>query len=73
MTGCKLIRADNSSESKKGSVDIYYKKFLTFSLVEDQNLNEFVIYEVCIKNKRGYVVLIYTSSSPTQDEFDIFR
>ena len=52
MKGYKLIRVDNLSDSKKGSVGIYYKKFLAVRPVEIKNLNEFVIFEVSIKNKR---------------------
>ena len=72
MKGCKLIRADNPNDSKNGGVGIYYKEFLTVFPVEVKNLNECVIFEVFIKNKRGYVVLLYRSPSQTQDEFDIF-
>ena len=68
----KLIRADNPSNSKKYGVDIYYKDFLAVHSVEVKNLNECVIFQVSIKNKRGYVVSLYRSPSQTQDEFDIF-
>ena len=37
-----------------------------------KSLNECVIFEVSIKNKRGYVVSLYRSPSQTQDEFDNF-
>ena len=72
MKGYKLTRADNASDSKKGGVGIYYKEFLAARPVEVNNVNECVIFEVSIKNKRGYVVSLYRSPSQTQDEFDIF-
>ena len=72
MKGYKWIRADNPSDSKKGSVCICYKEFLTVCPVKVKNLNECLIFEVSIKNKRGYVVSLYTWPSQTQDEFDIF-
>ena len=72
MKGYKLIRADNPSDSKKGDVGIYYKEFLAVCRVEVKNLNECLIFEVSIKNKRGCVVSLYRSPSRTQDEFDIF-
>ena len=72
MKGYKLIRADNPSDSKKGGVGIYYKEFLAVRPVEVKNLNESVIFEVSIKNKRGYLVSLYISPSQIQDEFDIF-
>ena len=72
MKEYKLIRADNPSGSKKGGVAIYYKEFLAVRPVEVKSLNECVIFEVSIKNKRGYVVSLYRSPSQTQDEFDNF-
>ena len=72
IKGYKLIRADNPCDSKKGSVGIYYKELLVVRPVEVKNLNECVIFEVFIKNKRGYVVSLYRSPSQIQDEFDIF-
>ena len=65
MKGYKLIRADNPSESKKGGVGICYKEFLAVRPVKVKNLNECVIFEVSIKNKRGYVVSLYRSPSQT--------
>ena len=56
MNGYKLIRADNPSYSKKGDVGIYNKEFLAVRPVEVKYLNECLIFEVSIKNKRGYVV-----------------
>ena len=56
MKGYKLTRADNPSDSKKDGVDIYYKEFLAARPVEVKNLNECLICEVSIKNKRGYIV-----------------
>ena len=55
----KLIRADNSSDSKKGGAGIYYKEFLAVRPVKVKNLNECLIFEVSIKNKSGYVVSLY--------------
>ena len=50
MERYKLITADNPSDSKKGSVAIYYKEFLVVRSVEVKNLNECVIFEVSSKN-----------------------
>ena len=72
MKGYKLTRANNPSESKKGGVGIYYKRFLAVCPVEVKNLNECLVFEVSIKNKRRYVVSLYRSPSQTQDKIDIF-
>ena len=61
MKGYKLIKAGNSSDSKKGSVGIYYKKVLAVLPVEVKNLNKCLIFEVSIKSKRGYVFKHKTS------------
>ena len=53
MKWYKLIRADSPSNSKKSSVGIYYKEFLAVRSVEIKNLNECVVFEVSIENKRG--------------------
>ena len=65
MKGYKLIRADNPGESKTGGVGIYYKEFLAVRPFEVKNLNECVIFEVSIRNKRGYEVSLYRSLSQT--------
>ena len=72
MKGYKLIRADNPSDIKNGGVGIYYEDFLAVRPVEVKNLNECLIFEMSIKNRRGYVVSLYRLRSQTQDEFDIF-
>ena len=72
IEGYKLIRADNYSDSKNGSASIHYKEFLAVRSVEVKNLNECVIFEVYIKNKKGCLVSLYRSPSQTRDEFDIF-
>ena len=55
MKWYKLIRADSPSNSKKSSVGIYYKEFLAVRSVEIKNLNECVVFEVSIENKRDCV------------------
>ena len=54
MKGYKLIRADNSIYSKKGNMNICYKKFLSVRSVQVKNLDECVTSEVFMKSKRGY-------------------
>ena len=59
MKGYKLVKADNPSKSKKGSVGIYKKEFLAVRPVEVKNLNECLIFEMSIKNKRRSVVSLH--------------
>ena len=51
---------------------ILHQEFLAVRPVEVKNLNDCLIFEVSVKNKRGYVVSLYRLPSQTQDEFDIF-
>ena len=47
----KLIRVDNSIDSKKGDVIIWYREFLAVCPVKVKNLNECLIDEVSLKKK----------------------
>ena len=40
--------------------------------LELNNLNECIIFEVCIQYKKGYIILIYRSLSQAYDKFDNF-
>ena len=48
------------------------KEFLAVRPVKVKNLNKCLIFEVPIKNKRGYGVSLSRSPSQRQGEFDIF-
>ena len=40
--------------------------------MELNNLNECIAFEVCIQNKKCYIISLYRSSSQTHDKFDDF-
>ena len=67
-----LIRADNPHSSIRGRVNIYFKEYLTIHLVGPLSLNECLILEINIQNKKGYVISLYRSPSQSKDEFDHF-
>ena len=69
VKGYKLTKVDNPSNSKKGVVGIYYKEFLAVYSVKVKNMCECIIFEVSIKNKRGYVVSLYRLPSQTFRHF----
>ena len=48
MKGYKLVRTENSSDSKKCGVGMYYKEFLVVRPFEVKNPNECVLFEVFI-------------------------
>ena len=56
MKGYKVIRADNSIDSKKGNMSICYNKIISVRSVEAKNLDECVTSEESIKSKRRYLV-----------------
>ena len=56
-------------DSERDFVEIYFIEFLVVLLVTIKNLNECVIFEVTIKYKRRYVVLLYRLPSQAHDEF----
>ena len=59
----------NPHNCKKGGVNIYFKKHLAIRPVSPLNLNECLVLETNIQNKKGYVIRLYRSS---KDEFDDF-
>ena len=65
IKGYNLVRADNSSDSKKDDVGIYYNKLLAARLVEVKSLKECVIFHVSIKSEKRYVVSLYRWLSQT--------
>ena len=70
MTGYKLIKPDNPSDSKKGGAGIHYKEFLPVRSVEVKNLNECVIFEAPIKNKRDIYAVSF-DRSPSQHKVNL--
>ena len=67
-----LIRADNPHNCKKGGVSIYFKEHLAVCLISPLNLNECLVLEINIQNKKGFVISLYQSPNQSKDEFDQF-
>ena len=72
LDGYKLIRSDHPSNTKRGVVCIYYKESLVVCLVDITSLPECLVCEVTIQNKKGYVAVMYRSSSQSSIEFESF-
>ena len=72
LNGYKLYRADHPSNTKKGGVCVYVKESLSIRLVPLQILDECIVLEVTINNKKGIIFSLYRSPSQTADEFDQF-
>ena len=67
-----LVRADQPGNIKRGIVCVFFKESLPVSCLPNPYLKECLISEVCINNKRGYVVSMYRSPSQISDDFNSF-
>ena len=67
-----MIRADNPHNCKKGGVSIYFKEHLAVCPISPLNLNECLVLEINIQNKKGFVISLYQSPNQSKDEFDQF-
>ena len=72
LTGCSLLRADHSSNSKKGGVCIYYKETLALKMISIPYLNESLLCEVTTGSKKCIIGTVYRSPSQNPDEFESF-
>ena len=67
-----LIRTDNPHNCKRGRVSIYFKEHFAVRPLSPLNLNECLVPEVNIQNKKGFVISLYRSPNESKDEFDQF-
>ena len=73
LQGYVMVRSDHPSDTKRGGVCIYYKEHLPFVRRDDITfLNECIVGEIKIKNKKCFVTCVYRSPSQTAEETDIF-
>ena len=71
LTDFSFIRADNVHNCKRW-FSIYFKEHLAVRPVSPLNLNECLVLEINIQNKKGYVISVHRSTSQSNDEFDQF-
>ena len=72
LDGYNLIRADHPNDVKRGGVCVYVKNSLAARVSNLSNLNECIIIELSLKNKKGYAISLYRSPSQWIDEFEEF-
>ena len=58
-----LIQSGHPSNSKRGSVYIYFKNFLHLRVLDIQYLHEYTDVELKIGDKLCYIIALYKSSS----------
>ena len=67
-----MIRADHPSNKKRGGVCIFYKETLPARIVNSLIFNEWIVCEVSIQNRKGYIGVIYRSPRQNIIEFENF-
>ena len=61
IPGYHLLRADHPKNLKKGGVCLYFKENLSLRQIETAYFFQFILSELTIQNKVGYIVVIYCS------------
>ena len=72
IAGYNLLRADHASNSKRGSVCVYYKSSLALRLIDVHYLQECLIFEILIGGKSCNFISLYRSPSQSSDSFEEF-
>ena len=68
-----LLRADHSSNTKRGGVCMYYKSYLPVIRRTDlSDLQECKVAEVIVDKERYFLTCLYRSPSQNDDEFETF-
>ena len=57
LEGYDMIRVDHPNNVKRGGVCVYIKNSLATRICNISNLNECIVVELNINNKKGYVIL----------------
>ena len=68
LPGYNIVRADNPTNTKRGSVCIYYHNSLPLKVIDIQLLNECINFEIRIGGKLCSFLCLYRSPSQTRDE-----
>ena len=72
ISGYMLVRSDHPSNTKRGSVRLYYKNNLPLRVVNIGYLNECLTLELKVGVKVCSFVVLCKSPSQSQDEFETF-
>ena len=72
LPGYNLVLADNPTNTKRGSVCIYYHNSLPLKVIDIQFLNECINFEIRIGEKFCSFLCLYRSTSQTRDIFETF-
>ena len=68
-----MMRADHPSNTKRGGVCLYYKEHLPIIRRDDiSNLQECLVTEITVKNKRCFLTCLYRSPSQNSEQIQSF-
>ena len=66
------MRVDNPNNIKRGGVSAYFRESLLVRVMSNHYLSEFLILEINLKKKKGYLVSLYRSPNQNLNEFELF-
>ena len=72
LNGYNLLRADHPNNTKQRGACIYYKESLCAREVKLSNLSQYIIYEVSLRNCKGYICIVYRSPIQDNSKFENF-
>ena len=72
VEGYNLVCADHPNNLKKGGVCIYYNESFAIQLVNVNYLSECLLCGITFDNTKGYIALVYRSSSQISSTFNYF-
>ena len=74
LSGYSLLRADHPRDLKRGGVCIFYKEHLPLISKPTLNcLDECLVCELKIGNKKCFITVLYRSPSQSLEEFERFK
>ena len=72
IKGYNLYTADHPKNVKRGGICAYIRESLSVRFLSNAYLQECLILEISINNRKGFVVSLYRSPSQMPDKFDSF-
>ena len=72
IEGYNLVCTDHPNDLEKGGVCIYYNESLAIRLINVNYLSECLLCEITFDNTKGYIAVLYRTSSQTSSTFNHF-
>ena len=72
IKGYKLVRNDHPGNVRRGVICAHFRESLPVRFISSPYLNECLIFEVFVNNKKSYLVSLYWSPSQVSDESKAF-